>query len=103
LYLSQATNQKFHNLTNEELSQPIKSILGLGLSFIPTPIRSKGHKNFNTQQFSRDALLHSFFSGRDAANDEDYNSNVLRIKSKWTPDNHKSKHNPKYVLHTFST
>ena len=93
-YFSRLTNTAFHDLTSF-LKPPsnLKSLLGLGAKFIPTP-RHSHNKHFLTKdtdsplpQFRRDLHLRCHFASDDPStpeNDTTYNPKMY-VQSKWTP------------------
>lgn len=83
LYFHQAKNKKFHDYSNTALPISIRSVLGLGLNFIPSPPNTIGHNAIDLPRFRRDSLLYNFFSGSESQ----YERNNLRPPSTWTPDN----------------
>ena len=57
LYFSRPLNMAFHNLTTKPTDVPagIRSLLGLGLNFCPTPTATQKNANEALARFSRDA------------------------------------------------
>jgi hypothetical protein len=64
LYLNRPTNLALHNLINELILPTVRSLLGLGLNFIPSPRYFRGSETINLQRFRRDCLLYCHFSGQ---------------------------------------
>lgn len=83
--MSRPSNTAFHNLCNTSIPASVRSVLGLGLKFIPSPRHSGGANDFQLDRFRRDLLLYNFFSGSPAS-DREYIPG-LYIRSNWTPDN----------------
>jgi len=88
-YLSRPTNLAFHKLTLPTTNIPsnIKSLLGLGLKFIPSPKLSTSWKRFeNTSwiRLKRDLAIRCYFASNSFENDPDYNPR-MHWKSTWNP------------------
>jgi hypothetical protein len=89
-YFSRPTHMTFHDLTST-IAPPrnLRSLLGLGLKFIPTPSHtnqwSKMHNN-SYKRFERDLRLRAFFAGSAAKDDDtpEYNPRMY-VASSWTP------------------
>ena len=86
-YHNRPTHLAFHDLTTEAKLVPnLRSLLGLGLKFIPTPRYANNFKRMYTNSFERlRRSLHLKFHFAGAANDDtDYNPRIY-IASAWTP------------------
>ena len=81
LYFSRPLNVAFHNLCNNPKDCPkfLKSLLGLGLNFIPTP-QYCNHKNIDGDRFMKDLYTRCFFQGTPSKP-----TPKLFIRSSWTP------------------
>ena len=93
-YFSRPTNLAFHNLTST-LTPPryLKSLLGLGLKFIPTPRKTTAWSELSKvdpmrphgfPRLHRDLHLRCHFAGNSMNDEEDYNPRMY-LTSKWTP------------------
>jgi hypothetical protein len=87
-YFSRPINLAYHDLTSF-LTPPknLRSLLGLGSKFIPTPRHTKNWSSMRESSFERldrDLRLRSYFAGEGDNDDTDYNPKMY-IKSKWTP------------------
>jgi hypothetical protein len=84
LYILQPQNKAFHNYTGINLPISVRSLLGLGLKYIPSPQCNKGHSDVDLQRFQRNMSLFYHFAGN--SDNKDLN-NELKPKSTWMPDN----------------
>jgi hypothetical protein len=85
-YFERPTTMAFHDLTTR-LKPPrnIRSLLGLNLKFIPTPMRNTQLRKLEEEilpRFGRDLKVKVFMAGQEE--DPDYNPKTY-IKSEWTP------------------
>jgi hypothetical protein len=81
LYHSRPHNSRYHDLcTTLKVPTNIKSLLGLGLNFIPRPRYSTESNDLEITRFIRDAYTKFFFSG-------ETNSTIpkLFIRTNWCP------------------
>jgi hypothetical protein len=67
-----------------ELPISVRSILGLGLNFIPSPKKTLGSTGIDLPRFRRDLLLYNHFAGQ---SNSDTEITELRPQSTWTPSN----------------
>lgn len=84
LYFARPHNQAFHNLCkgNYKLNTSLKTLLGLGLNFIPRPQITSNKENIDTTRFIRDAYTKFYFTGS-----PNRNMPKLFVRTKWKPDN----------------
>ena len=78
------TNLAFHDLTIGKVApRALQSLLGLWVSFFPTPLRPTLNIEKRMQRFERDLHIHSFFSGsKDLL---PFSNLKIYVRSKWTP------------------
>ena len=83
LYFARPHNQAFHNLCKDsyKLNTSLKTLLGLGLNFIPRPQITSSKDNIDTNRFIRNAYTKFYFAGS-----PDRHVPTLFVRSKWTPD-----------------
>jgi hypothetical protein len=95
-YFARPSNMAFHDLTTiRKPPSNLRSLLGLGLKFIPTPRYSHSpsylseDKDSTLPQFERDLKLRCYFASgdnqpTDSSDNPDYNPRMY-IKTKWNP------------------
>ena len=86
-YFARPTNLNFHDLTDDDTPKPpnIRSLLGLGLKFIPVPRTTPKWSNLQTMtidRIDRDMRLKTYFAGETNSFSGDLR---MYIRSKWTP------------------
>ena len=96
-YFDRPTNMAFHDVTNKEINPPknLRSLLGLGLKFIPTPkyttskttILGEGEGTINDKaplrKFKNDLHIKIHFAGESPDN-ENFNPRMY-VPTKWKP------------------
>lgn len=85
-YHNRPTHSAFHDFTTSCKPPPnLRSLLGLGLKFIPTPKQSNNYRFLHARTFEKlRRSLHLKFHFADAPIDSDYNPRIY-IQSSWTP------------------
>ena len=87
-YLSRPTHLAFHDFTRyKQPPKNLRSLLGLGLKFIPTPrlTNSWNHLKLTTMaKLKRSIDLRFFHAGTHSSDDTDYDPHMY-VKSAWTP------------------
>ena len=88
-YHTRPTHLAFHDLTTYIKPPPnLKSLLGLGLKFVPTPNKSNNYphiRSHSLDRLERSLHLKFFFAGRNLQ-ESNYNPRIY-ISSGWTPPN----------------
>jgi hypothetical protein len=81
-YFDRPSHLAFHDLTTS-VSPPknLRSLLGLGLKFCPTPRFTTYNLNPTLNRFKRDLWLKTFFAGSPL----EANDSKMYVKSSWTP------------------
>lgn len=84
-YFDRPSHLAFHDLTTL-VSPPknLRSLLGLGLKFCPTPCYTTYNLNPTLNRFKRDLWLKTFFAGNPLEANDTYTSKMY-VKSSWTP------------------
>ena len=83
-YFSRPSNLAFHDITT--ISKPpknLRSLLGLGLKFCPTPRSTPSNILDTTERLQHDLFCKVFYAGKDL-NQNDYDPKMY-VKSSWTP------------------
>ena len=87
-YFSRPSHLTFHDFTQQKQpAKTLRSLLGLGLKFIPTPRRTNTWKNLkdtSMPNFQRAIHLRFHFAGTTTTSDETYDPKMY-VRSKWTP------------------
>eukprot|EP00957_Ditylum_brightwellii_P178817 13621099-Ditylum_brightwellii.AAC.1 len=91
-YFNKPTNMAFHNLTSSEKTssipvQQIKSLLGLGLKYRPTPrytTRKKLIRDTTLMRFRRNLLVKGYYAGQELPANNNFNKKMY-IASTWEP------------------
>ena len=87
-YFSRPSHLAFHNLTQQKQpAKNLRSLLGLGLKFIPTPQRTHIWKHLEKTtmpKFQCAIHLRFHFAGTTNSSDEPYDPKMY-IRSNWTP------------------
>ena len=87
-YFSRPSHLAFHDFTqNKQPAKNIRSLLGLGLKFIPTPRYTntwKKLRELSMPKFTRAIHLRFHFAGTSTTQDDTYDPK-LYVKSNWTP------------------
>ena len=98
LYFTRCRHIAFHNLCVDPsiVSRPMKSLLALGLSFIPRSHRTKGPRSVDRERFQRDCDTRLFFAGDNTL----FQRRRLFVRSAWRPD---QRHIPKGFSGRIST
>ena len=87
-YFSRPSHLAFHDFTrSKQPAKNLRSLLGLGLKFIPTPRYTntwKKLKDASMPNFTRAIHLRFHFAGTNTNQDETYDPKIY-VRSKWTP------------------
>lgn len=86
-YFARPTNLSFHDLTLEDTPKPpnVRSLLGLGLKFIPIPSQTPKRsqlQSMTTTRLDRDMRLRCYFADQPNSFDGDMR---MYVRSNWTP------------------
>jgi len=83
-YFERPTHLAFHDLTSTTTPpKNLRSLLGLGSKFCPTPAKTTSDISSTVDRFNRDIELRAFFGNSDI-NDDGFDKK-LYVKSSWTP------------------
>ena len=87
-YFSRPSHLAFHDFTQQKQpAKNLRSLLGLGLKFIPTPTRTNiwnKLKETTMTKFERAIHLRFHFAGSTESSDEPYEPKMY-VRSNWTP------------------
>ena len=83
-YFYQPTNLAFNNITIGKVApKELQSLLGLGVSFCPTPLRPTLNIDNSMERFERDLHIWSIFAG--SKDIIPLANPIIYIRSKWKP------------------
>ena len=87
-YFSRLSHSAYHDFTqSKQLPKKFRSLLGLGLKFIPTPRYTntwKKLRDLSMPKFTRAIHLRFHFAGTNTTQDDTYNPKIY-VRSNWTP------------------
>ena len=94
-YFSRPSHLAFHDFTqHKQPAKILRSLLGLGLKFIPTPQRTNIWKNLEKTtmpKFQCVIHLRFHFAGTTNSSDEPYDPKMY-VRTNWTPHTHTHTH-----------
>ena len=105
-YFSCPSHSAFHDCTSSLSPKNLRSLLGLGLKFIPTPCYTTTPKELTQPNgcfhcFKQDILLACYFGG--LQDDCTYTNRKMYVKSIWEPPHNSIPHEIFNQLNNFKT